>query len=52
MESRKKGRFSNAVGDLYEEIEQINLLEEEKCFLEENASYTKLCDTIMTIICC
>ncbi len=52
MELRKKGRFSEAAGDLYEEIEQIHLMEKEQYFMEENSSYTKLCDVILTITCC
>lgn len=38
MESRKKERFSDAAGDLYKEVCQINLLEEEKGYPEESLS--------------
>lgn len=52
MELRKKGGFSDAAGDLYKEIEQINRLDEETCFMEENSTCTKMCDAFLTIICC
>lgn len=52
METRKKGCFSDAAGNLRKELDQVDVLEEEQGFAEENITFTRACDTVLSIICC
>ncbi len=52
MEIRKKGSFSDNSGSLRKELDQMEIMEKELGFAEENATLTRACGAYFTIVCC
>ncbi len=52
METRKKGGFPDASGNLRKELEQMEILDEEQGLAEKNMTFTNACGVFLTIVCC